>query len=134
VFEDLSDGLKETLRGLRAFHQGTELARSRGLSEDQVQAVHPVVAVHPDTGRELLDVNAVYVKHLDGWTPEESAPVLSMLYDRYARPEYSYRHRWHDGDLLIWDNRSVQHRVVGDTAGRPRDLHRVTVGRVTLAR
>ncbi|MCB0995261.1 MAG: TauD/TfdA family dioxygenase [Acidimicrobiales bacterium] len=128
AFEGLSDGLRECLRHLRAFHQGTELALSKGLTLDDIQRVHPVVWVHPDTGREALFVNGNYVKHFDGWTAEESAPLLSFLYDQFARPEYTYRHRWHDGDLLVWDNRCTQHRVVGDTDGAPRDLHRVTEG------
>lgn len=127
VFEDLSEGLKTTLRSLRAVHRGTALARSKGLTEDDITAVHPVVARHPETGRELLNVNSCYVKHLEGWTAEESEAFLSSLYPRFGQPEYTYRHRWQVGDLLIWDNRAVQHRVVGDTDGQPRDLHRVTV-------
>ncbi len=132
AFEALSDGLKDTLRGLRAVHQGTALAMSRGLTLDDITAVHPVVTVHPETRREVLNVNGVYVKHLDGWTPEESAPLLDLLYTEVARMEHTYRHRWQPGDLLLWDNRCVQHRVVGDTGGQPRDLHRVTVGRIEI--
>lgn len=127
AFEGLSDGLKATLRTLSAFHQGTELARSKGLSMEQIQAVHPIVGRHPETGRELLNVNGAYVKHIDGWTAEESRTLLDLLYAQFGRPEYTYRHRWQVGDLLIWDNRSVQHRAVGDTGGQARDLHRVTV-------
>src|SRR5690349_15830835 len=127
VFDDLSDGLKESLRGMRALHQGTQLAMSKGLSLEEITTVHPVVARHPETGRELLNVNGAYVKHLDGWTVEESAVLLPYLYGRFAHPEYTYRHRWQVGDLLIWDNRCVQHRAVADTDGQERDLHRVTV-------
>ena len=47
VFDDLSDGLKDALRGMRALHQGTELARSKGLSLDDITTVHPVVAGTP---------------------------------------------------------------------------------------
>ena len=128
AFEGLSDGLKECLRGLRAFHEGTELALSKGLTLDEIRRVHPVVWVHPETGREALFVNGNYVKHLDGWTAQESAPLLQLLYEQFTRPEISYRHRWSEGDLLVWDNRCTQHRVVNDTIGDPRDLHRVTVG------
>jgi taurine dioxygenase len=127
VFDGLSDGLKSTLRGLRAFHEGTEMAMSKGLTREQIQTVHPVVGRHPETGRELLNVNACYVKHLDGWTVAEGAPLLDYLYDLFGHVEYTYRHHWQVGDLLIWDNRCVQHRVVGDTDGQARDLHRVTV-------
>ena len=127
AFEGLSEGMQEALRSISALHQGTELARSKGLSLDDIRAVHPVVGVHPETGRELLNVNGAYVKQFDGWTPEESRPLLEFLYAQFGRPEYTYRHRWQVGDLLIWDNRSVQHRAVGDTGGQARDLHRVTV-------
>ena len=127
VFADLSDGLKDALRGMRALHQGTELAMSKGLSLDDITTVHPVVARHPETGRELLNVNGAYVKHLDGWTVEESDVLLSYIYGLFAHPEYTYRHHWQVGDLLIWDNRCVQHRAVADTDGQQRDLHRVTV-------
>ena len=127
ALEGLSGGMRQTLRGMSALHQGTELARSKGLSLDDIRAVHPVVGVHPETGRELLYVNGAYVKHFEGWTPEESRPLLEFLYEQFARPEYSYRHRWQAGDLLIWDNRALQHRVVGDTGGQERSLHRVTV-------
>ena len=123
----LSDGMRASLRELSAVHQGTELAMSAGLTLEDITSVHPVVAVHPETGRELLNVNGAYVKQIEGWTPEESAVLLPFLYAQFARPELSYRHQWEVGDLLIWDNRAVQHRAVGDTDGQERDLHRVTV-------
>src|SRR5690606_638174 len=94
AFDGLSDGLKDALRSLSAFHQGTELARSKGLSMEQIQAVHPIVGHHAETGRELLNVNGAYVKHIDGWTVEESRALLDLLYAQFSRPEYSYRHRW----------------------------------------
>jgi taurine dioxygenase len=127
VFDDLGDGFKDALRGMRALHQGTELAMSKGLSLEDITTVHPVVARHPETGRELLNVNGAYVKHLDGWTVEESDVLLGYIYGLFGHPEYTYRHHWQVGDLLIWDNRCVQHRAVADTDGQQRDLHRVTV-------
>ena len=127
MFDACSPALQEMLRGLSAQHEGTPLARSKGLSEEDVRCVHPIVGRHPETGRELLTVNACYVTRVDGWTVEESTPLLEQLYALRERPEFTYRHRWQVGDLLIWDNRAVQHRVVGDTDGQARDLHRVTV-------
>ncbi|WP_007513948.1 TauD/TfdA dioxygenase family protein [Pseudofrankia saprophytica] len=127
VYEDLSPGLRGTLDGLRAVHRGTELAASAGLSEQDVTVTHPVVIHHPVTGRPGLYVNGNYTARIDGWTDEESAPLLSFLYARVGRPEYVYRHHWRVGDLVIWDNRATQHAVVGDTAGAERTLHRVTI-------
>ncbi|MBX6388375.1 MAG: TauD/TfdA family dioxygenase [Frankia sp.] len=127
VYEDLSPGLRATLDGLRAVHQGTELAATAGLTSEDVTTTHPVVARHPVTGRPALFVNGNYTARIDGWTEEESAPLLNFLYQRVGRPEYVYRHKWQVGDLIIWDNRATQHAVVGDTGGAERTLHRVTI-------
>jgi taurine dioxygenase len=128
VFESLSPGLQATLETLRAVHQGTERAADAGLGVEAVTTTHPVVRVHPETGRKALFVNGNYVTTIEGWTPEESAPLLSYLYSLVGQPEMVYRHRWRHGDLVIWDNRCTQHAVVGDTDGtEERTLHRVTI-------
>jgi taurine dioxygenase len=127
AYEGLSDGLKELLGALRAVHQGTELGAASGVDPADMTCAHPVVRTHPRTGRKALFVNGNYVTGFEGWTPEESAPLLRYLYEQVARPEYTYRHRWSVGDLIIWDNRCTQHAVVGDTAGAERVLHRVTI-------
>ncbi|MDI2129876.1 TauD/TfdA dioxygenase family protein [Yinghuangia seranimata] len=127
AYEQLSPGLRATLDTLRAVHRGTELAGAAGLDRDAVTTTHPVVRTHPDTGRKALFVNGDYTSHFEGWTTEESAPLLAYLYAQVARPELVYRHRWQVGDLVIWDNRCTQHAVVGDTGGAERVLHRVTI-------
>ena len=127
AFESLSAGFQAMLRTLSAVHEGTGLAADAGLNHEAVVAVHPVVRVHPDTGAEALFVNDNYVTRIDGWTAEESRPLLQYLYGLIGRYENTYRHRWRDGDLVIWDNRSTQHAVVGDVDGAERVLHRVTI-------
>ena len=118
VYEDLSDGLKATLEPLKAFHSlfstrskvmkgrkplgADELARVEG-------AVQPVVLTHPDTGRKSLYINEQCVDHFEGWTIEESKPLLEYLYTLTTHPAYTYRHRWQQGDILFWDNRCTQH-------------------------
>jgi taurine dioxygenase len=127
AFETLSPRLQQVLCELRAVHQGTSLAREAGLSENDVVWAHPVVRIHPETGRKALFVNADYTKRFEGMTEDESAPLLEFLYRHAARPELTCRHRWRDGDVLMWDNRAVQHAVVGDVGGVERMLHRVTI-------
>ena len=127
AYDHLSDGLRSSLDGMRAVHRGTELAASAGLDQQAVTTTHPVVRTHPVTGRRALFVNGNYTSHFEGWTPDESAPLLAYLYAQIARPELTYRHRWEVGDLIIWDNRCTQHAVVGDTGGAERTLHRVTI-------
>jgi taurine dioxygenase len=127
AYAGLSDGLRATLDGLRAVHRGTELAAEAGIDASAVTSSHPVVRTHPETGRRALFVNGNYTKHLDGWTEAESAPLLEYLYAEASRPEYTWRHRWQAGDMIIWDNRCTQHCVIGDTRGQERVLHRVTI-------
>lgn len=127
VWNSLSAGLRDTLSRLKAVHYGTELAKGAGLAQEAVTHAHPVAVTHPVTGRKALFVNANYVKHFEGWTEDESTPLLEYLYRQSARIEFTFRHRWQNGDLLLWDNRSVQHRVVPDHGTTERIAHRITI-------
>lgn len=127
AYETLSDGLRQLLDGLSAVHQGTELAAQAGLSAEQVHSVHPVVRHHPDTGRPALFVNANYTRRFEGWTEAESEPLLDFLYEHAGDLNHSWRQRWQVGDLLMWDNASVQHRVIADVEPGERELHRITI-------
>jgi taurine dioxygenase len=128
AFERLSPGLQRALENLRAVHYGTEMAKTeKGLSQAEVTAVHPVARKHPDTGRRALFVNGDYTRHFEGWTAEESRPLLEFLFAQASRAEYTWRHKWRVGDLLLWDNASVQHAVVGDVGKGARSLHRLTI-------
>jgi taurine dioxygenase len=127
AYEGLSPGLRATVDTLRAIHKGTELAKEAGLDREALTASHPVVRTHPETGRRCLFVNGNYTTHIEGWTAEESRPFLEYLYAQACRPEYTWRHHWQIGDLVIWDNRCTQHAVIGDVAGGERVLHRVTI-------
>ena len=127
AYNALSDGLKRTLDGMRAVHYGTELAKGAGLTSDQVTHAHHVVLTHPDTGRKAIYVNDNYVRHFDGWTEDESRGLLEFLYTNSGRIEFTFRHRWQVGDLVMWDNYAVQHRVVPDHGNAERILHRITI-------
>ncbi len=118
VYDDLSDGLKATLESLQAFHSlfGTRskvMAGRKQLSAEELArvegAMQPVVLKHPDTGRRALYINEQCVDHFDGWTIEESKPLLEYLYNLNWMPKYTYRHRWQPGDIVFWDNRCTQH-------------------------
>lgn len=135
AYETLSDGLKTTLKSLRAVHDFERAARTSGTySAGQLQGddfdgtnrcAHPVVITHPESGRPALYVNPGFTAALEGFTPEESAPILSYLFTHAIRPEFVYRHRWTQGDLVIWDNRSLMHYAVADYS-EDRYLHRTT--------
>jgi taurine dioxygenase len=118
VYEDLSEGLKATLEPLKAFHslfstRSKVMKGRKPLGADELTrvegAIQPVVLIHPDTGRKSLYINEQCVDHFEGWTIEESKPLLEYLYTLTTHPAYTYRHRWQQGDILFWDNRCTQH-------------------------
>ena len=92
---------------------------------------HPVVRVHPETGRRGLFVNPGFTSHIVGVSQAESRAILDVLYAHLTQPEHTIRHRWAPGDVGIWDNRATSHyanRDYVDANLGPRAMRRVTVG------
>ncbi len=145
AFDSLSEGLKETLMGMRAVHSSrhafganskrpTEFDDRFGNQELATQdAIHPVVITHPLSGRKSLYVNPGFTLRFDGWTDEESEPLLQFLYQHIGRPEHAYRFQWQKGSMAFWDNRATWHWAVNDYHGHTRTLHRITLEGVPVA-
>lgn len=139
AFEALSDGLKTTLRSLRAHHSNEHIfgetgAQREGDVGDRIGnpeatggAIHPVVICHPDTGRELLYVNAAFTTHFEGWSVEESKPLLDFLLGHVASGPFSFQFDWQPGSIAMWDNRSTWHWALNDYHGHRRLMHRITI-------
>ncbi|MEE3331163.1 MAG: TauD/TfdA family dioxygenase [Myxococcota bacterium] len=129
AYERLSDGMKDMLDGMRAIHSGGGLGSAAGKGDDwrEHAQLHPVVRTHPETGRKALYVNPGFTVCLENMTLAESAPLLRFLFAAGQSPDLSMRHRWRLGDLVLWDNRSVQHFAVHDHGEAPRRLHRLTI-------
>jgi len=138
AYEALSPNMKRYLEGLSALHdlsRTTELRlRFGGATPQQYgEAIaadrrfeHPVVRVHPVTGAKGLFVNPTYTRHIVGLPPEESDHILAFLLRHSVKEQFTFRHRWRVGDLLMWDNRSTMHMVLNDFPGR-RLMYRVSV-------
>ena len=145
VYDSLSDGLKQTLGTLRAVHSADHIYQPGGFysktdqaeeltgQELSTRAVHPVVIRHPITGRKLLYVNAGFTLHFEGWTREESLPLLAYLCDLGAREEFQCRVEWQPGSVAIWDNRATWHLAMNDYHGHRRVMHRITLSGEPLA-
>ncbi len=88
---------------------------------------HPLVQRHPETGEEALFSTLGYVIGIDGMAQAEAMALLSELAQWQGREEFTYRHRWERGMLVIWDNRSVLHKATGGYEGHRRELHRTTI-------
>ena len=145
-FDALSDGLKDTLRGMKAWHSSRHVfgaARENketnktgriGNADAATQdSLHPVVIRHPLSGREALYVNPEFTVQFDGWSAEESKALINYFETHCTKPEYTCRVRWKPGDITIWDNRATWHKAVNDYAGHRRLMHRITIEGVELA-
>ena len=88
---------------------------------------HPIFRTHPETDKKALYVTQAFVEKIEGLSNKESEDLLSLLYEHCSKKEFIYEHKWHNGDLVIWDNRCVQHFAVHDHGNQTRTLHRITV-------
>ena len=95
-------------------------------------ARHPVIIRHPLSGRPALYVNPDFTVRFDGESADDSAALLSALWDHASRDDFVYRFRWDAGSMAIWDNRAVQHKALNDYHGYLRLMHRVTLEGVGL--
>ncbi|MEO1061184.1 MAG: TauD/TfdA family dioxygenase [Actinomycetota bacterium] len=120
AYEQLSEPMQALLDGLTAVHD----AGSHG--DASAAATHPVVRVHPETGRRSLFVNGTSTSHLVELRRDESDALLRMLCEASVRPEHTCRYRWGRGDVAMWDNRCTQHYAIDDYDGT-RIGRRVTV-------
>tara|TARA_E500000178_G_scaffold186696_1_gene184908 strand:+ start:1285 stop:2130 length:846 start_codon:yes stop_codon:yes gene_type:complete len=140
AYETLSDGLKDTLKNMHGRHSsrhvfGTSRAErnddtvGRIINSDKAKqdAIHPVVITHPQTGRKALFVNPTFTLGFDGWSDEESKPLLKYLYSHATKPEFTCRFKWEEGSVAFWDNRSTWHLAVNDYHGERRLMHRITI-------
>ena len=139
AWDSLSDGLKATLRTMRAVHSADHIYGHGGVYSEtdqagdlkghdlKTRAVHPVMIHHPVTGRECLYVNYAFTLHFEGWTKEESQPLLDYLYSVGRKEEFQCRLQWAPGSVAIWDNRSTWHVAQNDYHGHRRVMHRITL-------
>ena len=145
AYQALSEDMKKMLADLKAWHSsrhafGYSVTDSEHFEDGRLanpgqatqDALHPVVITHPLTGRKALYVNADFTVRFDGWTVEESQPILDLLYAHGARQEFTCRFHWEPGSIAFWDNRATWHYALNDYAGQRRVMHRVTIAGCAL--
>ena len=140
AYEALSTGMKAMLDGVRALHSDRRVAgpaRDLGASNaakrigddtwHETANLHPVVRIHPETGRKALYVNRQSTIAFEDMTEAESAPLLEYLCRHAHRPEFTCRFRWRNGSVAFWDNRCTQHIAVNDTGQSRRVMRRLQI-------
>ncbi|MEQ8322545.1 MAG: TauD/TfdA family dioxygenase [Rhodospirillales bacterium] len=134
AYDALSEGLKRHLDTLVAQHDnslvvlrfaGTEFVGDKGLTVE-APVEHPVVRVHPVTGRRALYVNSSYTRRILGVPDVESRHLLNMLMEHVMTPDFQVRFEWRPGSVAIWDNRCTQHYAPNDY-NEPRRMRRVQI-------
>ena len=138
AFDGLSDRMQHFISGLEAIHDfkpfrelfdDTEEDRKNVMRWELLYppAVHPVVRVHPVTGRKVLFVNPQFTVAIKDMDDRESKSLLDILFQQAPIPEYQFRHHWAPHTLIMWDNRSTQHYAVNDYFPQRRYMERVTI-------
>jgi taurine dioxygenase len=135
VYDALPESLKRRIGNLKIKHDGTY--NSGGYVRQGVTptddprtspgAVHPLVCIHPETGRGMLYLGRRRNAYIVGLELAESEALLDELWSYVSRPEFSWEHTWRVGDLVFWDNRSTMHRREPFDAGARRVMHRTQI-------
>ncbi len=133
AWDALPQSVKERIDGLRATFDFGRRKRAfpptKAETDRYPPVQHPIVRTHPFTGRKCLYVMRDDCAGIEGMEVEESEALITALADHIVKPTFIYRHQWRPGDLLMWDNCSVQHRAIQDyDLPLRRLMHRTTMG------
>ena len=129
--------MKARIAGLQVRHRykrSTETAKTEyAVSMTDAQramaqgVVHPLVRTHPETGRKSIYISVKSITGIDGMEDSESMALLAELNAHCARPQFIYRHKWRQFDLVFWDNRCTNHKAEPYDPAYTRHMHRTTV-------
>lgn len=138
AFDGLSDKMQQFVSGLVAIHDfrygfkesleepgGPERLAEMVASNPPVE--HPVVRVHPESGKRGLYVNSLFTVSIKGMKARESRALLDLLFEHAVTPEFTCRFRWQADSVAFWDNRITQHKPVNDYWPQHRKMQRITI-------
>jgi taurine dioxygenase len=136
VYDDLSAQTKARIAG----HKGVNYhyfgyrtfnasggAAGKTMDEAVTHAAHPLVIAHPVTGKPVVFANRHNTRAIAGLEPAEAKPILREIFEAIDRPGRVYAHKWEKGDLVMWDNRAVQHARAPCPPDQRRMLRRFAV-------
>lgn len=138
AYDALSDRMQSFVSGLEAVHDfkpfkalfDSSVENRKKLQAFELQyppQVHPVVRIHPVSGRKVLFVNPQFTIAIKGMEERESRTLLDTLFHQALIPEVQFRHHWAPHTIAMWDNRSTQHYAVHDYYPQRRYMERVTI-------
>lgn len=128
AYDALAPDMKAKLQGLQATHRfwdryirerkaaGSDVVISEERRAGTPDVVHPIIRTHPHTGQKCIYVNEGFTVGIAGMPEDEGRTLLKELFAHCTQPEFVYRHQWHVGDLVMWDNCATLHRATVDYA------------------
>jgi taurine dioxygenase len=136
AWDALPQSLRCRLEGRRAVFDFAGRKRAFPPTQAEIDrnppVTHPIVRTHPRTGRKSLYVMRDDCTGIEGLAAEEAEALICALADHIVKPAFIYRHQWRVGDVLMWDNCTVQHRAIQDyDLPQRRLMHRTTMGGAT---
>jgi taurine dioxygenase len=134
AYDNLGESLQAEIERLRAVHDCGPYAAATPAYRDHVAEIagrfppveHPVVCTHPETNRKVLFVNSMWTTHLVDVEPGIASDLLLKLCLQATVPEYQCRIHWSPDQVVMWDNRVVQHYAVSDYS-EPRLMIRTSI-------
>jgi taurine dioxygenase len=137
AYEALAEPLQRLCDGLSAYHYEPYYAQMVAEGNGNVwegkklerllPALHPVVRIHPETGRKNLFVNPKFTLRMKDMPENQGNALLRLLYEHMTSPQFIVRYHWQPGTLAFWDNRSTMHFGIFDYEGQRRVMHRITL-------
>jgi taurine dioxygenase len=135
IYDALPAPLKQRLANLRIKHDGTYNSGGyirQGVTptddpRESPGAYHPLVCTHPETGRRMLYLGRRRNAYIEGLGVAASEALLDTLWAYAERSEFTWRHRWRVGDLVLWDNRCTMHRRDAFDPASRRIMHRTQI-------
>ncbi|MGI9600828.1 MAG: TauD/TfdA dioxygenase family protein [Acidimicrobiales bacterium] len=144
AYRDLSDTMRRFIDDLVVVHDNSTFIESvrEKMGAEQFEALeigpklqagfppvhHPLVRTHPDTGARALFLAGNFMRYVEGLTAAESDNLLGFLAGHLDQHRFHLRWRWHEGDVVIWDERTTNHRGVSDHFPQEREVRRIEVG------
>ena len=111
AYQELENDLKQKLANCTANHGYYSATVQRGEHQGAFSGefTHPVFIEHNETGRTALYISRLLTLRIPELSKKESDLVLDKLFDHSERREFIYEHVWKVGDLVMWDNRCINH-------------------------
>ena len=144
-FAALPETMKSKLRSLNVIHSAKIPYADDGFyalekeersmkilpsKEAKASFSHPMIKIHPETGKECLFINPVYTISIEDFSDDASQELLWELYEHMIQDNFIYEHVWNENMLIMWDNRTVMHQANGGYDGYDRLLHRITLAAI----